>query len=244
MESDHRAFEDMAVAHVMGGLDEHEGRVFRAHLLECGDCRARVGELRAIALELAGVERDERRVRSAKVVEMKSREVGDEDGPAAPPRRGTGWAGRVLILACVTLFVLLGAYVVTLRGQISELELRQQQQVEASAALEHGRELSIIHTAPGVAEATAKRHNDAVVVLLEGLDDERAYGLYAVNDSDGASRTAYRDLKNPQNGRLFVLLQLQGDEDRVIVTRPSNGFGADPSGATVFEAHLDRYADE
>ena len=240
---DHRVFEDMAVAHVMGGLDDEQGRLFRAHLLDCGDCRARVGELRAIAHELAGVERDERRVRSAKAVEMKSREAG-EAGASEPQRRRLGWLGRALVLAGATAVILLGAYVFALRGQVADLQTRHDQQVEASAALEHGRELSLIHTAPGVTAATAKRHGDQVVVLLEGLDDERMYGLYAVDDSEGTSRTAYRELLSPQNGRLFVLFPLQGGEDRFIVTRPSNGFGGDPSGATVFEAHLDRYADE
>jgi hypothetical protein len=240
---DHRTFEDMAVAHVMGGLDDEQGRLFRAHLLDCGDCRARVGELRAIAHELAGVERDERRVRSAKAVEMKSREADGQEPPGAQRPR-IGWVGRALILGGVTVVMLLGAYVFALRGQVAELETRHGQQIEASAALEHGRELSLIHTAPGVTDATAKRHGDQVVVLLEGLDDERVYGLYAVEESDGTSRTAYRELLNPQNGRLFVLFPLQGSEDRFIVTRPSNGFGGDPSGATVFEAHLDRYADE
>jgi hypothetical protein len=239
---DHRSYEDMAVAHVMGGLDDDEGRLFRAHLLDCGDCRARVGELRAIAHELAGVERDERRVRSAQTVEMKSRESDGEQPPPARPR--FGWVGRVAVFLGVALVGLLGAYALTLRGQIAELELRHRQQVEASAALEHGRELSIIHTAPGVTGATAKRHGDSVVVLLEGLDDDRVYGLYAVDDADGTSRTAYRELQSPQGGRLFVLLDLQGSEDRFIVTRPSNGFGGDPSGATVFESHLDRYVDE
>jgi hypothetical protein len=244
---DHRAFEDMAVAHVMGGLDEDAGRLFRAHLLECGDCRARVGELRAIAHELAGVERTERQLRSAKTVEMKSRETdGDGESPSAgrAPRAWSGWGGRILVLAGVALLVLLGGYIFTLRGQISGLQQDLDRQMEASAALEHGRELSIIHTAPNVTAATAKRHDNIVVALLEGLDDERVYGLYAVEDDDGRQRTAYRDLQGSQNGRLFVLFPLQGNEDRFIVTRPSNGFGADPSGATVFEVHLDRYADE
>ena len=63
--SEHRRYEEMAVAHVLGGLTPAQGRTFRSHLLECADCRARVGELRAIAHELAGVERDEERERAA-----------------------------------------------------------------------------------------------------------------------------------------------------------------------------------
>jgi hypothetical protein len=243
---DHRAFDDMAVAHVMGDLDEHEGRVFRAHLLDCSDCRARVGELRAIAHELAGVERDEQRVRSAKTVEMKSRESDeDEDGASAAPRTPrSGWVARVVAVAALTALIVLSAYVHTLRGQVSGLEQRMEQQVEASAALEHGRELSIIHTAPDVTNATAKRHGGDVVVLLEGLDHDQVYGLYLVDDSGASTRTTYREHKTAENGRLFVLFGLQGGEDRFIVTRSTNGFAADPSGATVFEAHLDRYADE
>lgn len=236
---DHREYEDMAVAHVMGGLDIEQGQVFRAHLLDCSECRARVGELRAIAHELAGIERNERRVRSAKAVDIKSRE--DEGEQAPVERRRKGWGIRLVVFGAVLGLVMLSAYVFTLRAQIASLEREVAQREAASAALEHGRELSIIHTAPEVGSATAKRHEDDLVVLLEGLDDAVVYGLYLVDENN---RTVFRRPHSTDDGRLFLLFGLDGSEERFIITRSSNGFGSEPTGATIFESHLARYADE
>src|SRR5688572_33317351 len=83
----HRYFEGLAVAHVLGGLDDSEGRVFRSHLLECGTCRARVGELRAISHDHADVERVELPRRPALAIATKRRAVqhesDDHRGPVA-----------------------------------------------------------------------------------------------------------------------------------------------------------------
>src|SRR5680860_1116525 len=100
----HHHFEQLAVAHVLGGLDDGDARVFRSHLLECPNCRARVGELRAIAHDLADVERDERRTRAANAVETKRREP-DTERPSEPQLSPTRTvrvamaAGLVLLIA-------------------------------------------------------------------------------------------------------------------------------------------------
>ena len=240
---DHRTFEDMAVAHVMGGLDQDQGRLFRAHLLDCGDCRARVGELRAIAHELAGIERDEQRVRSAQTVEMKSRERDDSDEEPPPPRR-TSWLPRLAAFAALTMLIVLGSYVFTLRGQIGSLNEQLGQRLEASAALEHGDKLAVTHTAPYVTHATAKRHGDQVVALVEGLDDDSVYGLYLVDDSGESGRTILRVPHAAEDGRLFVLFGLQGEESVFLVMEPADGLPMDPSGTTVLEARLDQLTDE
>ena len=82
----HRHYEELAVTHVLGGLSESDGRVFRSHLLDCPQCRARVGELRRIANDLADAERDERRMRAAKAVETKRRDDDDEEVEPEEPR--------------------------------------------------------------------------------------------------------------------------------------------------------------
>jgi anti-sigma factor RsiW len=56
----HERYEELAVGHVLGGLDAGEAASLRAHLLGCERCRMRVAELRGIAAELAAAERDER----------------------------------------------------------------------------------------------------------------------------------------------------------------------------------------
>lgn len=237
----HREYEDMAVAHVLGGLDQQRGRVFRAHLLDCADCRARVGELRAIAHDLAGVEQAERRVRGAQTVEMKSREQGPDaagEQPADPPR-SRPWLSRIVVLGGVTLFVVLAAYTFTLREQVTTLNQALDERLAASAALEHGQPLRVAYAAPGMT-ATTKVHDGRLVVLLEGVDEQRAYGLYLVRGQGESSRTLRREAMRPTDGRLFFLVGLQGTEERLIVTEPDPeaAFPSDPGGVTVLEAAL------
>lgn len=63
MDLSHDRFDQQAVAHVMGGLSDDEATTFRAHLLRCPDCRARVRELRLLADDLEAAEREERAAR-------------------------------------------------------------------------------------------------------------------------------------------------------------------------------------
>lgn len=229
----HRPFEDMAVAHVLGGLDSDQGRVFRSHLLECTDCRARVGELRAIASELATVERDERRERSARAVEVKRREEAEEDEVAdlAGPWQAPRWVVAVLVAVAVVL----GAYAFVVRGNVARLEQALDQRLAASAALEHGEELPVRYRAPGV-DATAKANGEDVVLLLEGLEAERTYGVYLVDDTPSGAVTVYRHPLVPRDGAVFLMLPLVGAEDRLLVTAPEGGVTLDPDGQRIFEA--------
>ncbi|MBW3620161.1 MAG: anti-sigma factor [Actinobacteria bacterium] len=59
MATGHDHFEELAVGHVLGGLEQDAAARFRAHLTRCRDCRARVSELRGIASDLQAAERDE-----------------------------------------------------------------------------------------------------------------------------------------------------------------------------------------
>jgi hypothetical protein len=59
MTEEHGKFERLVVGHVLGDLPESDASRFRAHLLGCRECRARVAELRGIAADLADAERDE-----------------------------------------------------------------------------------------------------------------------------------------------------------------------------------------
>lgn len=236
MEADdsvHRHFEEMAVGHVLGGLDVDQGRVFRAHLLECSDCRARVGELRAIASDLAGVERDERRQRSAKAVETKSRESADLDDVVREP--GHGLAGRWLLVALVAVLVGLSAYTFVLRGNLSRAEQALERRLEASQALEFGQAVPLGFRAPGVA-GSVKVHDDRVVVLAEGLDRTTSFSVYLVEDDGENVTTVAHHRLDTRDGDVFVLLPWRGSEDRLLITEASSGF--DPEGQLVLEAVL------
>jgi hypothetical protein len=229
----HRSYEDMAVSHVLGGLDSDQGRVFRSHLLECSDCRARVGELRAIASDLAGVERDERRDRSAKAVEVKRRaEAAAEADSMGLERPGVS---RWVVLGLVVVIVCLAAYSVVLRGHTARLEQAMANRLEASAVMEFGEELAVDFRAPDV-DATAKVRGDRIVVLLEGARQDTTYGVYLVDDDGGRSQTVYRDTLVVRDGRGQAFLPLDGTEDRLIVTVPEQGVGAEPDGRRLLEA--------
>jgi hypothetical protein len=233
-QEEHRPFEDMAVAHVLGGLDSDQGRVFRSHLLECSDCRARVGELRAIASDLAGVERDERRERSLQAVETKRRAEDEEDAerdvvrPAGPSR----W----LVVGLVVGLLVTASYAFLLRGNATRLQQALDDRLEASAALEHGEDLEIAFRGAGIS-ATARMNDGHVALLMEGMDDASPYGVYLVDDA-GDGQTVYRHPLTPREGKVFVLLPLGDVEDRLIVTVPNRALATDPDGRRVLEVRM------
>ena len=103
----HDRYERMAVGHVLGGLDEVDQAAFRAHLLECADCRKRVKELRDIASDLARTEREERRAAGAAAVDVETETRTDDDRPAAaevaPVRQ---WPWGIVVIGLVPLLVL------------------------------------------------------------------------------------------------------------------------------------------
>jgi anti-sigma factor RsiW len=81
----HARFEQLALSHVLGGIDRGDADDFRTHLRTCADCRARVAELRGISSSLDAAAREERRrVAEGLHAERRDRVV------AAPVRRGPG----------------------------------------------------------------------------------------------------------------------------------------------------------
>lgn len=221
----HRYFEELAVSHVVGGLDESEGSVFRAHLLECDDCRAQVGELRAIAHDLADVERDERRVRAAKAVDTKRRESEEDEEEEELPQSAR--ASRLVIVVGLVLVVLLSAWNFTLRGGVERLIALNHEAVEAAAVLNEGTEWRTAggqgQPARDQAHATVKELRGRIAVLAVNLaaDRNRVYGLYVYNaQGDIIQRETL-----PALNRRFVMLlpHHASDVRRVLVTDPGPG---------------------
>ena len=53
-------WDELALGHVLGGLPTAEASSFRTHLVSCGQCRARVAELRSLDSDMAAAAREER----------------------------------------------------------------------------------------------------------------------------------------------------------------------------------------
>lgn len=190
----------MAVQHVLGGLSETDSHLFRAHLLQCHDCRAKVGELRAIAHELADVERDEARQREAKRLETKRRDeerAGDQ--ASSDSRRPRNW--QVVVALLLAVIVVLGAWIFFLRAGMAELEAQRDAAVEVSRTLEAGREW-IVESRAGL-DAEVREHTGSLVVMVDGLEDD-GYSLEVVDAND---QVLDRRRARPTEGRFFALLQ-------------------------------------
>jgi hypothetical protein len=107
MTGEHERYEQLAVGHVLGGLDAADAAEFRTHLLGCRDCRLRVAELRDIAADLAAAERDERA--QAQVQTEVARRVEDDEGPSGPDPAPQRIGVRHVTVATVVVLVLAGA---------------------------------------------------------------------------------------------------------------------------------------
>lgn len=209
----------MAVAHVLGGLDEDQGRMFRAHLLECPHCRARVGELRAIASDLAGVERSARREEHREESEgrLDTKERAGREGGGTPtldaPTQPPLWP-RVALGALLLAVIALSAYVFMLRGQVTQLEQEVADRATASAVIEHGEEASLTYRDADVS-ATVRMDGRDVAVLVDELDDDATHHLVLVDDA-GEGRAVPATSKD---GRLFVLVEREAGDERLRVQR-------------------------
>ena len=210
----HSAYEGMAVAHVLGGLDEQQGRVFRAHLRECEPCRARVGELRAIASDLAGVERRARREPPQGDPEhaVGTKQRDRQAAAALPPARSPMWP-RLAVVALLVAVIGLSLYIFALRGQVARLEQQVADRAVATSVLEHGTQVPLTYQRAGV-EATVAVDGGDVAVLVDGLD-AAAYQVALVDDS-GQARAVPASV---HKGRLFVLVGRQDADEQLRVRR-------------------------
>lgn len=225
----------MAVAHVVGGLSLDQGRLFRSHLLECTSCRARVGELRAIAHDLADVERDERRIRTAKRTETKAEEA-SEDPPVASPTRLSGRA-TLLMAAGLMILMALSAWNFVLRGRLQQGEETMTLLRQSVGVLQDGQAWRNVQSStPGVGGKVSTLGED-MVIMVDGLV-ERQYGIYLLRSDD---ETVHRQSVEATNGMVYEYVvdrAAVNAADRVLLVR-TDELTPDPLGTTVFEARRD-----
>jgi hypothetical protein len=232
-ESDeHREFEDMAVAHVVGGLSVDQGRLFRSHLLECPSCRARVGELRAIAHDLADVERDERRLRTAKRTETKAHEGEDGDAAVAATPRLSGRA-TLLMAAGLTILMALSAWNFVLRGRLQQAEQAMNRLRQSVGVLQDGEEWEVSSSSSGV-DGQVSTLDRELVIRVDGLTNQK-YGIYLLDSDDATVDRMHAATIDGLLYEYFVDPDLIETAHRVLVIRTPE-LTPNPDGPTVFEA--------
>src|SRR5680860_136969 len=211
----HHHFEQLAVAHVLGGLDDGDARVFRSHLLECPTCRARVGELRAIAHGLADVERDERRTRAANAVETKRRELDIEQQPE--PQPSSTRTVRVAMAVGLVLLIAMTGWNFLLRTNLERRDLDLVQLRTAAAILELGQPAEMAAVAEEV-NAQVSYDAEGIVVAAHGLVAGRVYAIY-LNDAAGNLLDRPRPVMADDDRMLQLLPHVAGTAT-VTVTQP------------------------
>ncbi len=124
----HARFEQLALSHVLGGLERGDAETFRSHLRECPHCRARVAELRGISSSLDAAAREERRrVADGAVPERRE--------PLTDGRRSDG---RADTRAPIRIGVLLLAALLALGSGFWNLHLRTSADTYLSVAEDRG----------------------------------------------------------------------------------------------------------
>lgn len=230
----------MAVAHVVGGLTLDEGRLFRSHLLECTACRARVGELRAIAHDLADVERDERRERAAKRTETKERL--DDAAEAAPPTsRRLRVRPTLLVGLGLVLLMVLSSWNFVLRSRLEQSDEVMSLQRRAVRVLQEGTRWRVLTPSEDdIANRTTSVDGQVttldgdLVVMVDGLTDA-AYGIYLL---DGNGAPIGSEPAEAANGTVLAYLsevRRLGDVRQLLLVR-SEDLMPQPRGQTVFAA--------
>ncbi len=220
----------MAVAHVVGGLSLDEGRLFRSHLLECTACRARVGELRAIAHDLADVERDERRERAAKRTETKARESDETEVAPPPVTHRLRTRTTLLVAAGLTLLMALSSWNFLLRGRLQDVQAEAQRLRESATVLQRGQQWRTVTTSG--AEGEVRTREDELVIRVDGLAAEANYWLY-VYDAQGEE--IHVSAARTDDAVLYEYRRDLPTADRVEVVR-AEAPTRPATGTTVFEA--------
>lgn len=236
-------WDEMALGHVLGGLEQGDASEFRGHLAGCGQCRARVAELRSLASDLAAAEREERttqrlrtQIDSRRELERAETAETDEERAQLRIRR------RALVAAVVIVLVL---FVLT----VWNANLRSQNVALREVAASHTRTLTTFGAGSVVPAQTSGSVTGAVSV--DG--DRVAYSLAGLPTPDTGERlvvwleaggeVARQAVHLPQQlvaeqGRLASTVSAP-DATRLLVTVESVAVPERPAGPAVVEADLD-----
>jgi hypothetical protein len=235
---EHERYEELAVGHVLGGLDVADAAEFRTHLVACRDCRLRVAELRDIAADLAAAERDERS--QAQVRTEVARRAEDD---AVPDTRGVGRIGprQVSAAALVVLVIAVGVGFWNLHLRTSVAEYRR-------VADHRGQTLDVLATGASVPTSftgrvggTVVRDDERVAFNLSGLpatEVGQRIVVWLLGTAEGAEARLIVPGPQLQSGTLAGTIEIDGATE-LVVSQELPGLGAGPEGEVLVRADLE-----
>lgn len=229
-------WDELALGHVLGGLPDADASSFRGHLAGCGQCRARVAELRSMASDLAAAEREERATQR-----LRTRTESRDDAVVPPVSDGGGMRRRALVAGAVVAVVVLllalwAAWLRDLNGELREV------------AEAHARTLTVLGSGTSVPATTSQSVTGVVAVAgdlvawsLAGLptpaSDERLV-VWVRRDGEVDDVAVYTpDQIAVEDGRLASTAEA-ADATQLLVTLESVMVPGQPLGDPIVEADL------
>ena len=235
MRGEHERYEELAVGHVLGGLDAGEAADFRTHLLGCRDCRLRVAELRDLAADLAAAERDERARAQVRTEVVRSEDV--HEPQASPGRIGI----RHVTVAAVVVILLASAMA------FWNLHLRTVAAGYSQAAGYRGETLRQLSTGLSVVAESAEGVSAYVVIDgesvaftvsgLPSLVEGERLEVWLIDDGEATPAGPPVSAESVADGTLAGHVD-DHDADQLVITRERGPRRPEPSGAELVRADL------
>jgi anti-sigma-K factor RskA len=239
MDDGHERYRQLAVSHVLGGLDPDDAAAFRSHLQGCRDCRARVAELRGIASDLERAERDERARATVQTEVVRRPPEGEPEATAGGEPTGPRIGVRQVTIAAVIVMLLAGAMA------FWNLHLRTTNAVVVTVAEQHADTLEVLaagtpvdvvaeHPVRGLAAVDGER----VALTLTGVEATEGARLVAWL-RDGADVTPVAELQRREVGEGSVALVVEDrDADVLEITVERGELGQRARGEQVASVRL------
>jgi anti-sigma factor RsiW len=231
----HERYEELAVGHVLGGLDAAEAADFRSHLLGCRDCRLRVAELRDIAADLAAAEREERS--EARVRTEVARRTAESDAPSPPPQRGiSSRLFGVGIVLAVLVFGALAFWNLHLRTQVAALGVLAERQDAALTELASGVSVAVDAVAPTSGLVIVDDEQVAFsFVELPPLAGSERYVVWLVGADDGDEPVL---IGRPDDRAVAGAVDRAGADELLVTVEDGPAGASTPVGRSVGRADL------